>query len=200
MPQTNGETIWEGRFWRYESSQSNFDHQEWANNQLDATKEALAKMEIWEMFEKNGDKVRVNPDNVKKFLTELSNKNYNDIWRMFGGNTVPQTTAIQIALEMQGYDCWKIDWVLWNKTKAQIKKFQKDNWLDADWNAGPATIKKLVETFPDTTRTIPQRVGWATHSAMRQAADWTHDNVPFVYDAAKRIDKNLFWGAIADWL
>lgn len=148
---------WEETFdrtsaYRYESTDNNNDLPEWAKVQLNSWIEALARMEIWAMFEKDGDKIKVHPENVKNFLTELAAQNYNDMWRMFGHNTIPQATAIQVALEMQGFEVWTINWVMWPKIKDQIKEFQKkwnaehpEDIIRADGIAWPETVKRLAD-------------------------------------------------------
>ena len=174
-----GETIDRTSAWRYESSDTNFDHPEWAKTQLDSWMEALAKMEVWAMFEQNGDKIKVNPENVKNFLTELAGQNYNDMWRMFGGNTIPQATAIQAALEMQGFDVWTINWIMWPNTRDQIKEFQK-KWnaehpqdiIRADGVAWPETVKRLADGI-DPTRSLWEKVIWW----IQDFGDWFKRNV-----------------------
>lgn len=155
----NWETINRNEYWKYDSPESNFNLEgNWQKASLDKASEALAQAGIQEMFENDEWNVWVKPENVKKLLTELSNKkDYNDIWRAFGGNTIPQTTAIQIALEMQGIDVWTIDWILWKSTTKWIKEFQRRNWLTVDWKVGPDTMKKLVQTFPRIDQTHKEK-------------------------------------------
>lgn len=50
---------------------------------------------------------------------------------------------IQNKLNDLGYDCGKADGKMGEKTKTAIKKFQKDNGLEADGKAGPKTLEAL---------------------------------------------------------
>lgn len=54
-----------------------------------------------------------------------------------------QVKNIQIRLNALGYDCGIPDGIMGSKTKASIKKFQKDKSLVADGIAGAQTLKKL---------------------------------------------------------
>ena len=160
--------------WRYESSEANFNHSEWGKAQLENWLSALQRADLESMFEKHGDKIRVNADGVKNYLTDLSKKSYNDIWRENWGNTIPQTTAIQIALEMQGIEVWAIDWIYWKKTTKGIKEFQT-KWnaehpqdkLAVDGKAGPKTIQKLLEGM-DTNRSRWEKINWW----LEDAGEW----------------------------
>lgn len=163
------ETIDRSDSWRYRSPEANFDHPEWAKNQLDNANEALWNNQLKDLYENVDGEVTVSAKKVKKYLTDLSKMDsYNDIWTQFGKNTIPQTTVVQIALEMQGIDVWSVDWIYWSKTTEWVKKFQRANWLSVDGKAGPATIKKMVETFPNLNRSIPERARGAREDVNRR--------------------------------
>lgn len=168
------ETIDRTSVWRYESSEANFDAPEWATNQMENWLNALARADLQRLFENNHWVVTVNAEGVKNYLTDLSKMSYNDIWTHNGKNTIPQTMAIQIALEMKGIEVWKIDWILWNKTKKGIKEFQT-KWnaehpqdkITVDGVVWPATLQRLVAEL-NVSRNGIQRVWWAFQDLWRR--------------------------------
>lgn len=168
------ETIDRTLVWRYESSEANFDAPEWAKNQMNNWLDALARADLQKLFENNNWIVTVNAEGVKNYLTDLSKMSYNDIWTHNGKNTIPQTMAIQIALEMKGIEVWKIDWILWKNTKKGIREFQ-NKWnaehpqdkISADGVAWPETLKRIVSDL-DVSRNVLQRTGWAFQDLWRR--------------------------------
>ena len=57
-------------------------------------------------------------------------------------------TAVQIVLKNKWYkEVWKIDWYYGKRTKAWVKKFQKDvwfTWKDLDWLPWSKTINAIL--------------------------------------------------------
>ena len=54
---------------------------------------------------------------------------------------------IQYMLDALGYDIEKVDSYFGEGTEKALIKFQKDHGLDDDGIAGPATVRKLIETY-----------------------------------------------------
>jgi len=86
-------------------------------------------------------------DTVKQYLGVLKEKK---TWKeLVSKNSSAMIMAVQIALYSQNYSFWSIDWILWDKTKQAIRKFQADNNLPVDTygRSMPSTIQKLLEVI-----------------------------------------------------
>lgn len=117
---------------------------EWVNKQV---KEELKRFNKEKFYEKDGEEIKYNMDTVKQYLWVLKEKK---TWKeLISKNSSAMVMAVQIALYSQNYSFWTIDWILWDKTKAAIRKFQADNNLPVDtlWRAMPSTIEKLLEVI-----------------------------------------------------
>ena len=106
---------------------------------------ALAESVKKEFAYKEGNRVKYDVHTVKKYLQWLSEKPYGTT--KVAGNSRVWISAVQIALETQGYDIGKIDWVLGKSTKECIKEFQSKNGLKWDGKPWPKTLKKLVDSL-----------------------------------------------------
>ncbi len=99
---------------------------------------------FYEIKEENWEKkVDYHMDTVKAYLGTLkglSMQAIRDKWAAW-------VMAVQIALESEGYNVWKIDWMLWMETKAAVRDFQTNQWIKVDWTPGPETIWKLLDVL-----------------------------------------------------
>lgn len=116
----------------------------WVSEQV---KQELKRFNKEKFYEKNGEEIVYNMDTVKQYLWVLKNKK---TWKeLISKNSSAMIMAVQIALYSQNYSFWNIDWILWDKTKSAIRKFQADNNLPVDtyWRSVPSTIQKLLEVI-----------------------------------------------------
>ena len=110
-------------------------------------KEELKRFNKEKFYEKDGEEIVYNMDTVKQYLLVLKDKK---TWKeLISKNSSAMVMAVQIALYSQNYSFWSIDWILGDKTKAAIRKFQADNNLPVDtfWRSMPSTIQKLLEVI-----------------------------------------------------
>ena len=117
---------------------------EWVSKQV---KEELKRFNKEKFYEKNGDEIVYNMDTVKQYLWVLKEKK---TWKeLVSKNSSAMVMAVQIALYSQNYSFWSIDWILWEKTKTAIRKFQSDNNIQVDtfWKSMPLTIEKILEVI-----------------------------------------------------
>ena len=113
---------------------------------------------FYEIKEENWEKkVDYHMDTVKAYLgtlNGLSMQAIRDKWAAW-------VMAVQIALESEGYNVWKIDWMLWMETKAAVRDFQTNQWIKVDWTPGPETIWKLLNVlWVDWSKTQPTSPEW----------------------------------------
>jgi len=116
----------------------------WVSKQV---KEELKRFNKEKFYEKNGEEIIYNMDTVKQYLWVLKDKK---TWKeLISKNSSAMVIAVQIALYSQNYSFWTIDWILWDRTKDAIRKFQADNNLPVDvyWRSLPSTIQKLLEVI-----------------------------------------------------
>ena len=100
-------------------------------------------------YEKKENEIVYNMDTVRDYLTTLKEKKS---WKeLTSSNSSAMVMAVQISLYSLGYEFWNIDWLLGDRTKQAIKKFQKDNELPIDpyWRVLPTTIEKLLESISE---------------------------------------------------
>ena len=148
---------------------------EWVKQKISAElTELKSKVQIenlqtdmfFHVVEENWEKkVQYQDEAVKSYLNTLNWLSIQEI-RAKGAAWV---MAVQIALESQWYNVWKIDWMLWIETKAAVRDFQTNQWIKVDWDPGPETISKLLEVLwvdptkpiekPDSKET-PWTYGW----------------------------------------
>ncbi len=130
---------------------------------------------------------------VISYLESIKGKSYVEMTK---SNSAVMVMAVQIALESKGYDCGKIDGILWKKTKAAIKKFQEKNWFtwkDIDGIPGPKTINKLLEVLwwksgwveRDKEKTDKEKIDKVKWKDRKQVKKWSKvdpkdlvDNLP----------------------
>ena len=108
-------------------------------------KEELKRFNKEKFYEKNGEEIVYNMDTVKEYLWILKEKK---TWKeLISKNSSAVIMAVQIALYSKNYSFWSVDWILWERTKEAIRKFQADNNLPVDtyWRSMPSTINKLLE-------------------------------------------------------
>ena len=108
-------------------------------------KEELKRFNKEKFYDKNGEEIVYNMDTVKQYLWVLKEKK---TWNeLISKNSSAMIMAVQIALYSQNYSFWTIDWILGERTKTAIRKFQADNNLPVDtyWRSMPSTIQKLLE-------------------------------------------------------
>ena len=114
----------------------------WVTDQI---KKELKNFNKESFYETKWDKILYNLDTVKQYLWVLKEKK---TWKeLVTKNSSAMIMSVQIALYSLDYSFWNIDWILGDKTKEAIRKFQADNNLpvDANWRSLPSTIQKLVE-------------------------------------------------------
>ena len=115
---------------------------EWVKKQV---REELIKLNKECFYEIDWEEVTYNMDTVKHYLNSVKDKK---TWKeLTMKNSSVLIMAVQIALYSQNYSFWRIDGLLWPRTKDAIRKFQSDNWLwvDAYWRSMPSTIAKLLD-------------------------------------------------------
>lgn len=99
---------------------------------------------FYEIKEENWEKkVDYHMETVKAYLSTLNGLSINEIRDKWAAWVM----AVQIALESEGYNVWKIDWMLWVATKAAVRDFQTNQWIKVDWDPGPETISKLLNVL-----------------------------------------------------
>lgn len=121
-----------------------FKEIDWVSKQV---AEELKIFNKEKFYEKNGEEIVYNMDTVKQYLWVLKDKK---TWKeLISKNSSAMVMAVQIALYSQNYSFGSIDWILWDKTKEAIRKFQADNNLPVDtyWRSMPSTIQKLLEVI-----------------------------------------------------
>ena len=136
--------------WVYESSADNLKEIDWVKSQtqqaLEGLKDELSAAwikDVNDFYEKKDDgTVAYRMWVVEKYLESLKDKSWADLKKENSGAWI---IAVQIALESQGYEVGKIDWVLWNETAGAVRKFQSENWLKVDGAPGKDTISRLLE-------------------------------------------------------
>lgn len=175
------------------SSADNLREIDWVSQQV---KKELDKLNISvgdNFYEKKGDSVEYNMTLVISYLESIKGKSYVEMTK---SNSAVMVMAVQIALESKGYDCGKIDGILWKKTKAAIKKFQEKNWFtwkDIDGIPGPKTINKLLEVLwwksgwveGDKEKTDKEKIDKVKWKDKKQVKKWSEvdpkdlvDNLP----------------------
>lgn len=115
---------------------------EWVKKQV---REELIKLNKECFYEIDWEDVTYNMDTVKHYLNSVKDKK---TWKeLTMKNSSVLIMAVQIALYSQNYSFWRIDGLLWPRTKNAIRKFQSDNGLDVDvyWRSMPSTILKLLD-------------------------------------------------------
>ena len=122
----------------------NQDAPEWVKQKIKSELDALKVEPFYKIEENNWEKrVDYNMDTVKSYLESLKWLSIGKIREKWSAWVM----AVQIALESQGYDVWKIDWMLGNRTKAAVRLFQEKEGIKVDWDPGPETIWKLLENL-----------------------------------------------------
>ena len=131
------------KFWEVRSKIDQVDrNNEWVKKQV---REELIKLNKECFYEIDWEEVTYNMDTVKHYLNSVKDKK---TWKeLTMKNSSVLIMAVQIALYSQNYSFWRIDGLLWPRTKDAIRKFQSDNWLwvDAYWRSMPSTIAKLLD-------------------------------------------------------
>ena len=132
------------------SSADNLREIDWVKKQTTDALNSLSTDLASNFYEKSTDmkEVSYKMDVVKKYLDSIKDK---DWWELTEKNSWAWIMAVQIALESQGYDVGRIDWVFWNATWNAVRKFQGDNGLKVDGAPGKNTIKKLLEKLWDVS-------------------------------------------------
>ena len=147
---------------------------EWVSKQV---KEELKRFNKEKFYEKNGDEIVYNMDTVKQYLWVLKNKK---TWKdLISKNSSVMVMAVQIALYSQNYSFWSIDWILWEKTKTAIRKFQSDNNIQVDtfWKSMPLTIEKILEVISKEDQVeIPQEEKKEAQEIMDEKNVWKKSN------------------------
>ena len=138
----------------YESELNNVDQWKWPSikmpNTLGTLNSADSAYSKESFYKANDEKVEYDMGSVKAYLKKLADTaNYWEFVKEVNKwNWWLLNLAAQIALETLGYDIGKIDWLVWPRTKWQIRKFQEDAWFkwkDVDGVIWPKTIKALLE-------------------------------------------------------
>ena len=147
---------------------------EWVSKQV---KEELKRFNKEKFYEKNGDEIVYNMDTVKQYLWVLKEKK---TWKeLVSKNSSAMVMAVQIALYSQNYSFWSIDWILWEKTKTAIRKFQSDNNIQVDtfWKSMPLTIEKILEVISKEDQVeIPQEEKKEAQEIMDEKNVWKKSN------------------------
>ena len=147
---------------------------EWVSKQV---KEELKRFNKEKFYEKNGDEIVYNMDTVKQYLWVLKEKK---TWKeLVSKNSSAMVMAVQIALYSQNYSFWSIDWILWEKTKTAIRKFQSDNNIQVDtfWKSMPLTIEKILEVISKEDQVeIPQEEKKEAQEIMNEKNVWKKSN------------------------
>lgn len=154
---------WEIITENFESSIENLNIEHWENVQMTNTLRLLNWENQLSFYRIEWDKVVYDMETVKKYLTHICKKEdwtlktweemTDDIWvenlkaENWWWSTIAWTTAVQIALEYLWYDVWKIDWNKWWNTEKAIKKYQRNNNLEIDWQPWPEVIHCLLNDF-----------------------------------------------------
>ena len=119
------------------------DSPEWVKEKISSELASLKK----EVFYNEPDKdwnVVCDMDTVKSYLESIKDLKRGEMQEKWAALVM----AVQIALESKGYDVWKIDWVLWPKTKEAVRKFQTDvGGIRIDWVPWPETVWKILESL-----------------------------------------------------
>ena len=147
---------------------------EWVSKQV---KEELKRFNKEKFYEKNGDEIVYNMDTVKQYLWVLKEKK---TWKeLVSKNSSAMVMAVQIALYSQNYSFWNIDWILWERTKTAIRKFQSDNNIQVDtfWKSMPLTIEKILEVISKEDQVeIPQEEKKEAQEIMDEKNVWKKSN------------------------
>ena len=147
---------------------------EWVSKQV---KEELKRFNKEKFYEKNGDEIVYNMDTVKQYLWVLKEKK---TWKeLVSKNSSAMVMAVQIALYSQNYSFWSIDWILWERTKTAIRKFQSDNNIQVDtfWKSMPLTIEKILEVISKEDQVeIPQEEKKEAQEIMDEKNVWKKSN------------------------
>ena len=163
-----------------------FKEIDWVSKQV---KEELKRFNKEKFYDKNGEEIIYNMDTVKQYLWVLKDKK---TWKeLISKNSSAMVMAVQIALYSQNYSFWSIDWILWDKTKAAIRKFQENNNIPVDvyWRSLPSTIQKLLEVISREDQVeIPEEEQQEAQEIIeeRENKDKT-DNKPNEWDETEEI-------------
>ena len=108
-------------------------------------------------------------DVVKQYLNEIKNKSWEEI-----KNLPAWIMALQIALESQGIEIWKIDWLFWNRTRKWIRTFQEAyGWSRVTGVANPETIQNIIaglESWFKYTKPVEEKSS-SKHTSTRRTDD-----------------------------
>ena len=194
------------------SADKHHEEAEWVKIQI---RDALSSLRQWivadkakTFYEKKDNEIVYNMDTVRGYLSTLKEKKS---WKeLTSRNSSAMIMAIQISLYSLGYEFWNIDWLLWDKTKQAIQKFQKDHQLPVDtyWRALPSTIEKLLEAISKKEEVavsqqdekeyvvVEQWTGVekrTTEEHIEEWTVWTNIKYPLTDGAFYTPDENMEW-------
>ena len=182
------------------SADKHHEEAEWVKIQI---RDALSSLRQWivadkakTFYEKKDNEIVYNMDTVRDYLSTLKEKKS---WKeLTSSNSSAMIMAVQISLYSLGYEFWNIDWLLWDKTKQAIQKFQKDHQLPVDtyWRALPSTIEKLLESISTKEEVAVSQHDEKEYVVVDQwtgVDEWIKAKNPFSAETFYTPNENMEW-------
>ena len=128
----------------------------------------------------NAERWRMTKEEAMQYLQNVKGKSWSELTQ----DSRNWIMAVQTVLTDKWYNVWKIDWLFGKRTRAWVRKFQKDlwfTWKDLDGFPWPKTIKAILEGKVDNSqwgdneevKTVTYEDTWSTFT-------WTFkDNKPW---------------------